>query len=218
LRVGSCDGPRNFILVHGTWRTTTSLSAALDTVCKFVDRNHQEVVILDFHRFVELECPINWKELHGMILDTLGARLYRYPEYLPNLKQIWKTSGRIIVAWNSSIGIHPNFFPGIEQGWYPDVATINDLHAAIEEHLKDADHKVDLWTVGAVIPAAPFRRVAHIPDLRHWFFPGQAWTRRVNIIQADFVIEINLVPNAVAQCVLNAIEHPPQQESFPDDH
>ncbi|KAG7364553.1 hypothetical protein IV203_037755 [Nitzschia inconspicua] len=121
LRLG-CDGPQTYLLVHGMWRTVTSLN---DALCS---------------------------------------------------------------------------------GWYPSVTTIAELKMAIGEGLQDASKKTGLWTVGAVIAATPFRKVPQIPQLLAWFLPGQDWTERVNIIQADFVMEIDLVPNAIAQCVLNAME------------
>lgn len=206
LRVG-CDGPQNYVLVHGKWRTTTTLDAALVTVCDFVDCNTHELVILDFHRFVELESSFDWKELQHLVMTTLGQRLYSYTGVLPTLSQIWETDGRIIVAWNSTTGMHPSFFPGVQQGWYPAVTTVEELRVAIDNDLNDDAAKSGLWTVGAVIPAAPLRRVPRIPQLLTWFLPGQLWTERVNIIQADFVVEIDLVPNAIAQCVLNAMEN-----------
>ncbi|KAG7346814.1 hypothetical protein IV203_005883 [Nitzschia inconspicua] len=133
LRLG-CDGPQTYLLVHGMWRTVTSLNDALCSVCGFVDRNTKEVVILDFHRFVELEGSFDWIQLQETILRTIGKRIYRYCRSLPTLEQIWKTAGRIIVAWNSKLGLHPHFFPGIEQGWYPSVITIARLAKISKMH------------------------------------------------------------------------------------
>lgn len=209
LRVGCC-GPNQYILVHGKFWTATSLEQALRAVCEFVDRHSQEVVILDFHRFIELEgYTIDWNVLQDLVLQSIGDRLYAsLGSSLPTLEEIWKTNARILVAWNSTNGTHPHFFPGIHQGWYPTATTVDELHAAIDDDLRDNTpcHKKGLWTVGAVLPAAPFRQVPHIPQLLQWFLPGKEWTKAVNIIQADFVVEMDLVPNAVAQCVLKAKE------------
>ena len=59
FRLG-CDGPNEWILVHDKWRTMLSLEEALAQTRKFVQSHPSEVIILDFHRFLELKHRFRW--------------------------------------------------------------------------------------------------------------------------------------------------------------
>ena len=192
IRLG-CDKNQKWILVHDKWRTRVSLKSALKEVCKFVRNNPTEIIILDFHRFVPLEHSFDWKKLFDFILEATGELLIANRGFVPTLSEIWQTTGRILIAWNSNESEVPKqFFKGVHQGWYRNASTVNELHDAIEADLQHRRVLPKLlWTVGACLPATVFTPVKAIPEVDKWFIPGNDWMRKVNIIQVDFVVSKN---------------------------
>jgi hypothetical protein len=61
------------------------------------------------------------------------------------------------------------------------------------------------WMVRAVVPASLFLQLSPVPQVAECFLPANLWTSRANIIQRDFVMQIGIVPNAVSQCLINAV-------------
>ena len=58
LRIGQ-NSPGDYIICHGEWRTNYSLAQALKEVTDFIDNTTKEIVILDFHRFINLVMVIS---------------------------------------------------------------------------------------------------------------------------------------------------------------
>ncbi len=65
LRIGQ-KSPGDYIICHDTWHTSYSLAHALKEVTEFVDKSSKEVVILDFHRFVNIgNKHLNYDYVHS---------------------------------------------------------------------------------------------------------------------------------------------------------
>ena len=192
IRLG-CDGPIEWILVHDKWRTNLSLKQALFQVCTFIKSNPNEVIILDFHRFIELNHNFIWDNLFGFILEILRDILILYEGKLPTLEEIWQTKRRVVVAWNSNKGRVPStFLRGIRQGWYQGARNKNELRDYIETDIRTRKSPALLWTIGACLPATFFSPVKPIPEVTKWFTPGNTWCNRANIIQVDFVVSFHM--------------------------
>ena len=91
LRIGQ-ESPGNYKLVHDAFRTKYTLSEALQEVISFIDATEKEIVILDFHQFVNLE---------------FGSKDYNYIQLKEQVKQLlnelhpmpikhWRTYGLLV--------------------------------------------------------------------------------------------------------------------------
>jgi hypothetical protein len=49
---------------------------------------------------------------------------------------LWRGTGRVVVAWNVSMGRAPSFWPGVAQGWY-NKTDVSDLQKAIAADLQN---------------------------------------------------------------------------------
>ncbi|WP_456475660.1 phosphatidylinositol-specific phospholipase C domain-containing protein [Candidatus Pyrohabitans sp.] len=208
MRVGCQNdksGDERFILVHDTWRTKVTLKDALEQVKGFLSRNMQEVVILDFHRFVELNGHFDYDELQNVVIDTLGDLIYPYPNRIPTLEEIWKTPGRVVVAWNRD-DRQNSFFPGVDQKWF-DKTDIDDLYAAISEEMKKSHQNEGLWSICAILTPTPLKPLHPLsPDVGNWFQAGSEWAQKANIISLDFVEKTTVVQQAISECLIKGVQ------------
>ena len=187
IRLG-CQGD-DWVLVHDTWRTKVSLKAALGQVCKFLRENKDEVIILDFHRFVELHGKFDWDKLSNFVIKKLGHFLIPNYGHIPTIDEVYKTTSRVLVAWNCRDGYRPAYFyRGIRQGWYKNAHNKKELYEAIEDDVQKVSPHGRMWTVGCVLPASAVHSVPRIPEAKKWFTPGNQICKTVNIIQIDFVV------------------------------
>ena len=187
IRLG-CQGD-DWVLVHDTWRTKVSLKAALGQVCKFLRENKDEVIILDFHRFVELHGKFDWDKLSNFVIKKLGHFLIPNYGHIPTIDEVYKTTSRVLVAWNCRDGYRPAYFyRGIRQGWYKNAHNKKELYEAIEDDVQKVSPHGRMWTVGCVLPASAVHSVPRIPEAKKWFTPGNQICKKVNIIQIDFVV------------------------------
>jgi len=208
LRVGyqgDKSGDDRFILVHDTWRTKVTLKNALEQVKDFLSRNTREVIILDFHRFVELDGNFDYDELQNIVTETLGDLIYPYPNKMPTLEEIWKTQGRVIVAWNS--GDRPDhFFPGVDQKWF-NKTNLDDLYKAISEEMKKDHQNEGFWSICAILTPTPLHPIHPLsPDVGNWFQAGSDWAQKANIIALDFVEKTTVVQQAISECLIKGIQ------------
>ncbi len=208
LRVGcqsDKSGDERLILVHDAWRTKVTLKNALEQVRGFLSRNTREVIILDFHRFVELEGEFDEDELHNVVTNTIGDLFYPYQNKIPTLDEIWETPGRVIVAWNRS-GRPNSFFPGGNQKWF-NKTDLADLHASISEEM-GKDHKNEgLWSTCAILTPDALHPLHPLsPDVGNWFQAGSDWAWKANIIALDFVEKTTVVQQAISECLIKGTQ------------
>jgi len=208
LRVGcqsDKSGDERLILVHDTWRTKVTLKNALEQVRGFLSRNTREVIILDFHRFVEINGSFDEDELHNVVTNTIGDLIYPYQNKIPTLDEIWSTSGRVIVAWSRS-DRPGSFFPGVNQKWF-DKTDLANLHSSISEEMRKNHDNDGLWTICAILTAT-FGNPIHplSPDVGNWFQVCSDWAQKANIIALDFVEKTTVVQQAIAECLIKGTQ------------
>ncbi len=208
LRVGcqsDKSGDERLILVHDVWRTKVTLKNALEQVIGFLSRNTREVVILDFHRFVELEGQFDEDELHSVVTNTLGDLLYPYKNTIPTLDEIWSTSNRVIVAWNRD-GRPSSFFPSVDQKWF-NKYNLADLHASISEEMQKDHQNEGLWSTCAILTPTPLEPLHPLsPAVGNWFQAGSDWAWKANIIALDFVEKTTVVQQSVSECLIKGVQ------------
>ncbi|XP_023219772.1 uncharacterized protein LOC111621764 [Centruroides sculpturatus] len=112
--------PEVFWITHSLIRMNLTVREVLRTVKKFLESTN-EIVIIDFHRFVFLlnDEPKTYKKLMEMIENEVGQ--YAVPRsygYKTTLNELWKENKRLIIGFNSfHAGESILFFPGVTHLW-----------------------------------------------------------------------------------------------------
>lgn len=206
LRIGiqpDEQGDNKFILVHDTWRTEVTLSNALDQVISFSNAESTEIVLLDFHRFVELETasPSDYTEMINIVKSKLSGMLIPPSQSNTKLDDIWKQKERIIVAWNRD-GKDSSFWDGVDQGWF-NKSSESELYTAIGDELKKSHS--GLWSICAILTASAFDPIHSLsPELSQWFSPAGEWSKEVNIVSCDFINKTQLAQSLITANVIKA--------------
>ncbi len=140
LRIGQ-NSPGDYIICHGEWRTNYSLAQALKEVTDFIDNTTKEIVILDFHRFVNL-CDGNYdyQQLKDQIIAAVSEYILPVIFKGETLEKLWKIPGhttrRIVLAWNRGDPIVNVTFPGVNQRWYGDADSLDKLYDCIKSDMQ----------------------------------------------------------------------------------
>jgi len=198
---GDEDGDNRFILVHDTWRTNVTMASALDQVISFSNENRAEVVILDYHRFVDLNGATDflYTELIKLIKTKLGDKLIPESDKGKTLNELIAGKGRVIVAWNRSSDKASDFWPSVNQQWW-NKPTKTELHASMASFYKGTMPD-GMWSACAIV-TADFPHISPIqslsPDLSLWFAPDGSWAQNSNIVSCDF-IETTQLAEALVQ-------------------
>ena len=195
LRIGQ-NSPGDYIISHDTWRTKYSLSQALQEVKDFISATDKEIVVLDFHRFIQLgDQSFDYDQLKAQVKSSLNGY------YLPvgegkdkTLSEIWQTSGqrRIVVAWNNSQNIDTNYmWPGVDQHWYSDADSEGKLKSDLENDFTNPPHTTKMWSTCVFMTSAwnrtPYSNAKNLcPAIDNWFYGCSDWTLKANIISTDF--------------------------------
>ena len=208
LRIGQ-NSPGDYIIVHDTWRTKYSLNSALTEVTQFIDSTKKEIVVLDFHRFVNLGSgSYDYTQLKSQIQKILSGY------YLPvnegsgkSLQDIWSIPGnkRVIVAWNTN---NPDSYmwPGVNQRWYQDADNLKKLYEAIKADMQSPPS--GMWAACSFMKVSvfntPLRNAAATdPTITQWYFGGSTFCEKSNIISVDFfdkytnVVQASIIGSAL---------------------
>lgn len=195
------DNDDKFILVHDTWRTYTTMVNALDQVVEFCNENTGEVLILDYHRFVNLggETDFAYDELIKLIRTKLGDKLIPESDKKKTLNELIQGKGRVIVAWNGT-NKPSDFWSGVQQEWW-DKPTESELHDAMASFYESGSIPVDsLWTACAILTPSFFHPVQSLGShLSLWFAPDGSWAQKSNIVSCDF-----LETTTLSECLVQA--------------
>jgi len=198
---GDEDDDNRFILVHDIWRTSVTMASALDQVINFCNENTAEVVILDYHRFVDLNgaTELLYTELIKLIKTKLGDKLIPESDNDKTLNELIAGKGRVIVAWNRSSDKPSDFWSGVNQKWW-NKPTKTELYDSMTSFY-DGTMPAGMWSACAVLTAD----IPHIypiqslnPDLSLWFSPDGSWALKSNIVSCDF-IETTQLAEALVQ-------------------
>lgn len=205
LRVASDNG--NYILVHNTWRTKTSLEDAMAMIHDFLQENTQEIVVLDFHRFPELDGnKVDADQVAAITRTKLGKELLLpVLEYGKPLSDVWQNQrGRAVALMNDS-GDTTYFGPKLARRWAGDDTKTKE---ALEEFIKkNMGAGTPFWSIDAVLPAQWDTPVPHLRgQIDEWFQTGVTLMEHASVVYCDFVEETNLVNNCIGENLLRAAQ------------
>ncbi len=142
LRIGQ-KSPGDYIICHDTWHTSYSLAQALKEVTEFIDKSSKEIVILDFHRFVNVGNKHSNYD-YVQLKQQISAALVNYCVPLNCAgKTIWSQECRIVVAWNTN-NPNPYMWPGVRQHWYQDADSPSKLYRCIRSDMQ-CPPSVGMW-------------------------------------------------------------------------
>ncbi len=208
LSIGQ-NSPGNYILCHDTWRTSCSLAEALKEVRDFIDNSNKEIVILDFHRFVNLGGgSYDYIQLKQQIASGLSGYSLPVSSIGSTLATIWSSpeskTGRVVVAWNAD---DPDLYmwPGVNQSWYEDADSLSKLYQCIKMDMLSPPP--GLWaTCSFLAGIAPhFYAMTADPTITNWYFGGSEFCDKANIISVDFFKKFtNVVQASIIGSLLKA--------------
>lgn len=205
LRVANDEG--KYILVHNTWRTITSLEDALAMIHDFLQEHTQEIVVLDFHRFPELNGhKVDPDQVAAITRTKLGKELLLpVSEYGKPLSDVWQNQkGRVVALMNDS-GDPTYFGPKLTRRWAgEDTKTREELEEFIKKNMGSG---TPFWSIDAVLPAQWDTPVPHLRgQIDEWFQTGVTLMEHACVIYCDFVEETNLVNNCIGENLLRAAQ------------
>ncbi len=211
LRIGQ-NSPGDYILCHDKWKTSYSLTEALKEVRGFIDSSDKEIVILDFHRFVNLGGgSYDYIQLKQQIASGLSG--YSLPvSYIGStLTTIWSSpeskTGRVVVAWNAD-DPDPYMWPGVNQRWYEDADSLSKLYQCIKMDMLSPPP--GLWATCSFKKSAAFATPQSnakdtAPTIMNWYFGGSEFCDKANIISVDFFKKFtNVVQASIVGSLLKA--------------
>ena len=210
LRIGQ-NKPGDYLIVHDVFRTNYTLKEALKEVTDFIDSTSKEIVVLDFHRFVNLgEGIFDYDQLKSQIKIYLsGYYLHVSQGKDKRLKDIWASveKNRIVVAWNNN-NSDSYMWPGVAQSWYQDANTINELYDDIKKDM--SDFHSGMWATCSFIVSSSVNTPRIIaaklcPTITQWYYGGSKWCEKANIISVDFFSEYtNIIQASIISSLMKA--------------
>lgn len=205
LRIGQ-NSPGHYILCHHTWRTSYSLAEALKEVTDFIDKTSKEIVILDFHRFVNFgNGSYDYYQLKQQIASDLSGYCLPASSVGDTLANIWSShKKRVVVAWNTS-NPDPYMWPGVNQRWYSDSHSLSSLYKCIKSDMLNPPE--GLWAACSFMVCSP-TSTPHSnakksnPTITNWYFGGSKFCEKANIISVDF---FNQYSNVVQASIIGSL-------------
>lgn len=210
LRIGQ-NSPGHYVICHDTWRTRYSLAHALKEITEFIDSSTKEIVILDFHRFVNLGSGIyDYNQLRQQISSALSGYCLPPSHAGDTLEAIWSSVGqkeRIVVAWNTS---NPDTYmwPGVNQRWYRDADSLRKLYEFIKSDVQNPPRWMwaacSFMTPGLSSSPKANARCSN-PTITNWYFGGSVFCEKANIISVDFFNKYsNVIQASIVASLLKA--------------
>ncbi len=187
------------------------MGGALKEVRDFIDSSTKEIVILDFHRFVDFGGE---SYDYTQLKQQIGAALRGYclaPSHLDStLETIWSATSqkeRLVIAWNE-----PNpdayMWPGVNQRWHKDADSLSKLYQSIKGDTLCPP--VGMWSACCFkksdLIATPYcNAVDASPTLANWYFGGSDFCEKANIVSVDFFNKFTTIVQAsIASNLLKA--------------
>ncbi|KFM70036.1 PI-PLC X domain-containing protein 3, partial [Stegodyphus mimosarum] len=207
----SKSSPERFWITHSNFRTEVPVTEVINQVKQFLNATN-EIVIMDFHRFVTgfqgSRATARHRELVQMLENELGD--YMIPIHFTSwatLNQLWTEDKRLYVGYADETSRKQSFllFPAVRHLW-GDVDTVNGLKAYLNEtvcsqtarRLTSAMAQLTPTTAGALFDIyGGLRRMAN--DVNHhvtrWF--RDSWNHCANIVSTDFFLGNNMIEVAI---------------------
>ena len=214
----SKTGDDRFMLVHDIFETRISLREALSLVKQFSESHPSEVLVIDFHHFVNLRTHASHlsqdivDEIATIVKESLYGMLVARSSMVDTLSEIWNGKQRIIAAFNA-VTQDERLWPGVHQLW---AGTSVTLKPPLKEFLAyTLSLQLPLGTLSSVETVLPaimpvsseaIERTFWVPTLTPevslWYSPGSNWALKSNIIAVDFIERTNLPQLTVASSLL----------------
>lgn len=209
LRIGQVK-PGDYVIVHDKYKTNYSLSGALKEVREFIDVSEKEIVVLDFHRFVNLSknCAYDYTQLKQQIASELASYCLPASEgQHRSLSDIWALPGkkRVVVAWNAGQS-DDYMWPGVDQHWYSDADNLKALYQVIKKDILGPP-SCTMWAIcsfakpGLALTPLKNAEIAN-PTLTRWYFGGSSFCEKANIISVDFYKQCT---NIIQACIIGSL-------------
>ncbi|KAI6656920.1 hypothetical protein LOD99_16222 [Oopsacas minuta] len=211
-------GEGRFVLVHNVFETRVSLREALELVKQFSEEHPSEIVIIDFHHFVNLKTHTFHvsqeirDEIATIVKENLYGMLIARSNMGDTLAEIWNGKQRIIAAFNTDTQDERICF-GVQQLWAGSSVTLKpQLKEFIGYTLSNQLHMGAFSSVETVLPAIlpissevierKFWVPTLTPEVSLWYNPGSNWALKSNIIAVDFIERTNLPQLAITSSLL----------------
>jgi 1-phosphatidylinositol phosphodiesterase len=199
IRLGYTPGAHQaqFYFHHNSYSSSRTLDELISALITFLDQNHDEFIVLDFHELGDAEKPFDVQRLNDLLMDRLGARAISPSDGLLTIDQLKRNSAqrRIVMAAPAKREFDENYFWfRIKHKWsgkrFTDTA---DLQTHIRTSLAGAPYPLVLWSLSATcysVLGGPQHIKNHIND---WFHTTRDWITRCSIISTDFFEESEIV-------------------------
>ena len=214
LRIGQ-KSPGDYIICHDKFSTSYSLEEALKEVKDFINSSSKEVIILDFHRFVNLDNrgSYDYDQLKQQISFNLSGYCLPPSSVGDTLTSIWSSPagsqrGRVVVAWNADNPDHSYMWPGVNQRWYADANSLSKLYQSIKSDMMDPPS--DMWAAcsfkkSSIIATPESNAKDFNPTITNWYFGGSVFCEKANIISVDFFYQYsNVIQASIISSLLKA--------------
>lgn len=210
LRIGQ-ESPGNYKIVHDIYRTKYTLTEALQQVISFINATEKEIVILDFHRFVNLSSnDYNFTLLKEQVKKLLGDYCID-PSYVnKTLGDIWTGSSkrRVVVAWNSDTIDTSYMWPGVNQHWYSQTNTKENLYNDLTRDFMTQQPSKTMWAACTFMKETAMDTPEAIaislnPTMSRWYYGGSTWCLHANILSVNFfesytnIVQATIVSNLI---------------------
>lgn len=199
--------PERLWITHSSFVTDISVKAVMRQVKVFLDSTN-EIVIMDFHRFVNgfkgRRAARRHQELVTLLEEELGN--YLIPVSFTswaNLSTLWDTGKRLYVGYadESTRRQSSSLFPAIKHLW-GDVDAVNALKSYLNQtvcrqrnrRLTSAMAQLTPTTAGAIFNTyGGLRNMAdHVNrEVTRWF--RDEWSHCANIVATDFFLGNNII-------------------------
>ncbi len=205
LIIGEGSGDDRFELSHGGHTFDLTLVNVLNQINSFLQSTSQEIIILDFHDFEEHWDTQDYQDVANLIIKTIGSDKLIPPSGISQpLKEIWKTSGRVVVGSrefpdNMSGWLQENtpfWNNSVEQHWCgTSMTTWSNVSNYLQQEIDNISQPKNwLWSLMAQynyiatggVPGLP----ANIPQELSSFFAGLNGLKS-NIIATDWWNRVN---------------------------
>lgn len=201
LMLGSGSGDDQFVMCHGSFALPLKLVDVLNQVTQFLASNPQEIVILDLHDFEGNWTTQNYQDLSNVIIKTIGQDQLIPPLGISQtLKDIWQTSGRVVVGsleFDSSVSNWlqqntPFWSNSIKQYWCgSSVTDWSSVQSYLQQQIDSISQPNNfLWSLMAQYNYKVGGVPANVPKELSSFFAGLNGIKS-NIIATDWWNRVN---------------------------
>jgi 1-phosphatidylinositol phosphodiesterase len=185
------SGDDRFQITHDVYLMDLSLISVLDQINAFLNSTNKEIVILDFHRFVDSWSDQDFKDLANLINKKLKDKLIPPTAKNQTLGEIWKTQGRVVVGSRKFKSSKESFWDDAVKQHWSSVTTWSNIESYMDGQLEKVHTPKDhLWALMAQYNIEAGRKPAYVPKELSSYFSGLNGLK-ANIIHVDWWNRVN---------------------------